>query len=86
MKLNSAFLLHSTGDETILVPTGAASFSGIVRGNKTLGVVLEHLQKEMTEDEIVNAMKKRFDAPDETIRADVQKVISELRKIGAVDD
>ena len=28
MKLNKNFLLHNTGSESILVPTGAAGFSG----------------------------------------------------------
>ena len=30
-------------------------------------------------------MKKRFDAPEERIAADVKKALAELRKIGAID-
>lgn len=86
MKLNSDFLLHNTEGETILVPTGKADFSGIVRGNKTLGAVLELLKNDVTEEEIVASMKARFDAPEETIRRDVEKALSELRKIGAIDE
>ena len=44
MKINKDFLLHNTGSESILVPTGNAGFSGVVRGNKTLGAVLELLK------------------------------------------
>ena len=85
MKLNKEFLLHNTGDETILVPTGSAAFSGVVRGNKTLGAVLEALQTDTTEAEIAAALKKRFDAPAGAVERDVAKALAELRRIGALD-
>ncbi|MBP5166354.1 MAG: PqqD family protein [Oscillospiraceae bacterium] len=85
MKLNREFLLHNTSGETILVPTGGASFSGVVRGNKTLGAVLELLKNDVTQEEIVAALKARFDAPEGAIEADVEKALAELRKIGALD-
>lgn len=86
MKLNKEFLLHNTGSESILVPTGAAGFSGVVRGNKTLGAVLELLKTDTTEAELVAAMKARFDAPEGVIETDVEKTLAELRKIGALDE
>ncbi len=86
MKLSENFILHVADGETILVPTGSASFSGIVRGNKTLGAVLELLQNETDEEGIVGAMKARFNAPEDTIRRDVQKALAALRKIGAIDE
>ena len=55
MKLNKDFLLHNLGEETVLVPTGKAEFSGIVRGNKTLGAVLELLKTDTTEAQIIEA-------------------------------
>ena len=86
MKLNKDFLLHNTGSESILVPTGNAGFSGVVRGNKTLGAVLELLKEEMTEAEIITALKSCFDAPEGAIEKDVAKALAELRKIGALDE
>lgn len=86
MKLNKDFLLHNTGSESILVPTGNAGFSGVVRGNKTLGAVLELLKEETTEAEIITALKSRFDAPEGAIEKDVTKALAELRKIGALDE
>ena len=86
MKLNKEFLIHNTGSESILVPTGNAGFSGVVRGNKTLGVVLELLKDDTTEAELVAALKVRFDAPEGAVERDVQKALAELRRIGALDD
>ena len=86
MKLNKNFLLHNTDGESVLVPTGSAGFSGVVRGNQTLGAVLELLKEETTEAETITALKSRFQAPEGAIEKDVAKVIAELRRIGALDE
>ena len=86
LKLKQEFLLHNTGTESVLVPTGKADFSGVVRGNKTLGAVLEQLQTDTTEAEIVSALRSRFDAPEGAVERDVAKVLAELRSIGALDE
>ena len=85
MKLKKDFIVHVAGGENMLIATGAAAFSGIVKGNKTFGAILELLKEETTEAQIVSAMKRRFDAPEDVIAADVKKAISELRRIGAID-
>lgn len=86
MKLNNKFLLHSEGSETVLVPTLDAGFSGVLRGNKTLGTILELLKTETTEEKIITELKERFDAPQGAVEKDVKKAVAELRKIGAIDD
>lgn len=85
MKLKPEFITHVTPTEAMLVPTGAANFSGLVRGNKTFGAVLEQLKKDTTEETIVAALMERFDAPEEVVARDVKKTLSELRKIEALD-
>lgn len=85
MKLNKDFLVHNTRGDSLLVPTGKAGFSGVVRGNKTLGSVLELLKYDTTEEAIVAAMCEKYDAPKEVIERDVHQALSELRKIGAID-
>ena len=86
MKLKKEFITHDTGSESLLVPTGKAGFAGLVKGNRTLGAILELLRQDTTEADIVAAMKERFDAPEEIIARDVKKALSELRKIGALDE
>ena len=85
MRISDDFVVQSSGGETIIVPVGSNSFIGMVRGNKTLGAILEMLKDETTEEQIVASMKKRFDAPEEAIRRDVVKAIAKLREIGAID-
>ena len=86
MKLKKGFITHDTGTESLLVPVGGAGWSGVVRGNKTLGAILDILKGNTTEAAIIAAMKARFDAPEDVIIRDVKKALSELRKIGALDE
>lgn len=87
MKLKKEFIPHDTGKESLLLPTGSAGFAGLVKGNRTLGVILEYLRNDdLTESEIIAAMKERFDAPEGVIARDVRKAIAELRRIGALNE
>ena len=86
MKLNNDFLIHTLDGETLLVPTGAAAFNGLVQGNKTVEVILNCLMNDTSEDEIVSCLAERFDGDIEDMRADVRDVIAQLRAIGAIDE
>ena len=86
MKLKEEFIAHAAGAESLLVPTGAAGWAGVVRGNRTLGAILELLKTDTDEDSVVAAMRERFDAPDGAVERDVARVLDELRKIGALDE
>ena len=85
MKLNSGFLAHDDGGQKLLVSTGATKFSGLVRSNPTAGFIIGCLEQETTEDEIVAKMQKKWDVSDEIARRDVQKIVKQLRGIGAID-
>ena len=86
MKLKKGFIVHDTGSESVLVPMGGAGWSGVVKGNKTLGAILDLLKEDTNVGAIIDAMKQRFDAPEEIITSDVMKALSELQKIGALDE
>lgn len=86
MRLNKNFLTHKSRDEVIVVPAGNASFSGVVKGNKTLGAILDLLKNETSVEQIVDAMQNEYDAPRDIIENDVVTVINRLRKIGAIDE
>lgn len=86
MKLSEAFITHDDGDQKLLVSTGASSFSGLVRSNETAGFIISCLETETTEAEIVEKMQKKYDGSKDAMERDVRKIISQLRKIGAIDD
>ena len=86
MKLNSGFITHDDGNDKLLVSTGATKFSGLVRSNPTAGFIIGCLEQDTTEDEIVKKMTKKWDVSEEIARRDVQKIIKQLKSIGAIDE
>ena len=86
MKLNKNFLVHKTGNDAVIVPVGNVKFSGVVRGNETLGAILDLLKKDTTVQNIVDEMMKSYDAPREVIEKDVVSTVENLRNIGAIDE
>jgi len=85
MKLKREFIAHDTGAESILVPLGGAGWSGVVKGNRTFGAIIDLLKEDTTEAAVIEGMKSRFDAPEEVIARDVHTALENLRKIGAID-
>ncbi len=85
MKLKDEFMTHMDDDTQIMIDV-SAKFSGLVRNNKTASEIVDYLKEETTEAEIVKKMLAKYDAPEEVISADVKKVVSQLRSIGAIDE
>ncbi|MBQ6480331.1 MAG: PqqD family protein [Anaerolineaceae bacterium] len=86
MKLKNEFITQDIDDTQFLVPVGAEAFSGIVRSNKTAAFIVNCLKEETTETAIVDAMCAKYDAPRETIAADVVEILEKLRSINAIDE
>lgn len=85
MKLKDEFMTHMDDDTQIMIDV-SAKFSGLVRSNKTASEIVDYLKTETTEDEITAKMLTKYDAPEEVISADVKKIVSQLRGIGAIDE
>ena len=88
MKLKDGFLLHQTGEETLVVASGPAAsvFNGLIRNNSTAGFIFEQLQHATTEEAIVDAMEARYDAPRAQIAADVHSIVERLRAEGFLNE
>ena len=86
MKLNSGFIAHNDGENMLLVSTGAAKFSGLVRSNRTAGFIISCLETDTTEEEIAAKMQQKWNVDEDTAKRDVGSIIRRLREIGAIDD
>lgn len=86
MKLKDGFITHETDGEQIMVSAGNTKFSGLVRSNSTASFIVDCLKDNVTENEIVEKMAEKYDAPKEIISADVKKILDTLRSIGAIDE
>lgn len=86
MKLKEGFVAQNIDDIQFLISVGAEAFQGVVRSNKTAAFIVDCLQKETTEEEIVDKMCAKYDAPRDTVAADVKEILDTLRKISALDE
>ena len=86
MILKKNFVTQDVGDSQVMVSTGRTDFNGMVKSNKTAAFIINCLKTDTTKDEIVNKMLEKYDASEEVISRDVDKVLESLRKIGAIEE
>ena len=85
MKLKDTYITHDSDGEQILLDT-SSSFAGLIRNNKTAAFIVECLKEDITEENIVEAMFEKYDAPKDVLAKDVSEVIEKLRKVGALEE
>lgn len=87
MKLRPGFITHKVGNTQMMVATGPAGklFHGLIRSNETAAFIVDCLKKETTEQEIVEAMLREYDAPADVVARDVHGIVEKLREIGALE-
>ena len=86
MKLKKEFITYQTEDKHIMVSTDTKLFSGLVQSNASGAYIIESLKKETTRDQIIADMLKEFDASEDVIAHDVDKIIGKLRSIHALEE
>lgn len=85
MKLKENFITQEMDGEQIMVAAGGG-FAGMVRSNATAAFIVDCLKADTTKEAILDAMEKKYDAPRKVMADDVDMVITNLRKIGALDE
>jgi len=86
MRLRDGFITHASNGEHITVTAGTTNFNGMIRSNKTAGFIVECLISNVTKEDIVEKMLEKYDAERAQVERDVEKVLEQLRSIGAIDD
>lgn len=85
MKLKENYITQEMDGEQIMVAAGGG-FAGMVRSNATAAFIVDCLKTGTTKEAILDAMEKKYDAPRKVMADDVDMVITNLRKIGALDE
>lgn len=85
MRLKANFVTHESDGEQILVAADSA-FAGLVRSNATAAFIINQLKLETNKEQILDAMSKKYNAKREIMAEDVDFVLRNLRKIGALDE
>ncbi len=87
MKRKSNFMMQDVGGENLLVPLGSQvmDLNGIITLNDTAACVWEFLGQERSLDELSGAVAEQFDVDPERARADVQKFLDDLARLGLLE-
>jgi len=82
MKIKDGFMLRQVADSYIVVAVGDSvkEFNGIINLNETGAFIWGLLQKETSEEQVVNALLKEYDVDDETAKKDVKIFIGKLKE------
>lgn len=86
MKLKDSFVTRHFKGAYVMTGTENADFKGIVTGNNTTAFVIECLKVQTTREDIVEKMIEKYDAPEDVIVEDTDKILDVLRNIGAIED
>ena len=86
MKLNPNFIYQSMGEDSVLVPVGAAAekFRGLVRLNETASFIVRQLEKDTTPAAIADALRDEYEVDRSTAEASIDKILDQLRSVGAL--
>lgn len=88
MKIKAGLISRQMDNEYITVTAGLAgeAFKGMIRSNAMVLEIIKLLENECHENEIVDCLFARYDAPYETIAQDVHRIIEQFRDIGLLDE
>ena len=83
---NSNFVKRKIGTQFVIVAVGEATrkFNGMISVNATGSFIWDQLEKDITIDELVQAMTEYYDIDAETAQKDALGFIDTLKGVGAV--
>ena len=89
MKIKENFLLKEVAGKTIVVPVGKATldFNAIITLNETGAFLFSKLQeKDMTEEDLVNALTSEYDVSADVASADIKKFVESIKTAGVTEE
>ena len=85
MKLKKEFITHTLDGAEIMV-SASGSFNGYLKSNKTAAFITSLLREDVSREDIIAKLLEKYDAPEDVISKDVDRILETLRKVGALDE
>lgn len=88
MKIKDGFIMKDVAGSKVVLPLGErqAEIRGIITFNDIGAEVFNMLDGTNSVEEIIARIVKDYDAPYETVKSDVEKLIEKMRENGLVED
>ena len=86
MKIKDTFILRNIAGNNIVLPVGASSesFSGMMTLNESGEFLWNSLQKDISMDDLVNAMLAEYNVSAEQAKKDAEEFVESLRSAGVL--
>ncbi|MBQ3483702.1 MAG: PqqD family protein [Clostridia bacterium] len=83
---SNLFIKRKIGTQFVIVAIGEATkrFNGMITVNETGSFIWDQLEKDITLDELVNAVTAEYEVDADTARADAGRFIETLKEVGAL--
>lgn len=85
MKIRPQFKLRKVGGMNIVVSTAGMDFQGIITVNETAEFIWRMLEEGAEQPEIITALAKECNVPEQTVAADVEEFLTKLKGAGIVE-
>ena len=86
MKLKDGFILRKVGRQYVVAATGEASknFNGMIRMDESGAYAFELLHEEITEQDFLHALAKKYAMPETQLQPDVIHFLNKLKEADAL--
>lgn len=87
MKIKEGFMLRNVAGNYVVVAVGEASknFSGVITLNGSGAFLWEQLTKEVTEEQLLQALLNEYEVSEEVAKKDVQLFVSKLKEANIIE-
>lgn len=88
MKIKDTFILRNIAGSNIVLPSGTSSesFSGMMTLNETGVFLWNTLQKDISIDELINAMLSEYNVSADQAKEDAYEFVKSLRSAGVLEE
>ncbi len=88
MRVKEGFILRKIGDQSIVVAVGEASksFHGMLHLNDTGSFLWEQLEKEKTEEELIQVLLQEYEVSRDQAQQGVEKFLNSLREANCIEE
>ncbi len=87
MKIKDGFVLHTVGDENVVVAIGkmTTAFSGMIRLNSTGAFLFKLMEKECDEKSLISALIDKYGITEDMASEAVSSFVDKLKETGVLD-
>lgn len=88
MKLNAEYPMVELDGDTIIVfaPNDSEGFRGMLRLNPSARIIFDCLKEQTDEEAILEKLREQFEGDEAEMREDINMVLDNLRKAGALEE